>query len=187
MELILADLETVEKRLQKSEKSKRGGDKEAILEVEVFSAIKAVLSAGKAAETVSANLEQEKKKVPKLPLWLSPTQVRLIPLSEKFLDDVEIIAKEFEKEKIRADIDDRSDTVQKKIRDAELEWVPYILVIGPKEIESQKLSVRIRETGKIEQIKLKELVGKIEDETKDKPFKKLSLPKLLSKRPIFVG
>jgi ribosome-binding ATPase len=60
-ELCLADLETVEKRLQKSEKNKRGGDKEAVLEVEIFSTIKTALAAGKAAETVSASPEQEKK------------------------------------------------------------------------------------------------------------------------------
>jgi threonyl-tRNA synthetase len=131
--------------------------------------------------------DKEKRKVPGLPLWLSPTQVRLIPLSDKFTKDAEKIAGEIEEKNIRVDIDDRSDTVQKKIRDSELEWVPYILVIGSKEVESKKLSVRIRETGKIEQMKLKELVKKIEDETKEKPFKKLSLPKLLSKRPIFVG
>jgi threonyl-tRNA synthetase len=130
--------------------------------------------------------EKENKKVPKLPLWLSPTQVRLIPLSDKFTKDAEKIAGGIE-ENIRVDIDDRSDTVQKKIRDAELEWVPYILVIGSKEIESKKVSVRERGIKEIEQMKLKELTKRIEDEIKGKPFKKLSLPKLLSKRPIFVG
>ncbi len=134
-----------------------------------------------------AYLNQQDKKVPQLPLWLSPTQVRLIPLSEKFTEEAIKFADEIEKENVRVDIDDRSDTVQKKIRDAELEWVPYILIIGPKEIKSKKLSVRMRETGKIKEMKLEQLVNEIKDEVKDKPFRKLSLPKLLSERPIFVG
>jgi len=134
-----------------------------------------------------AYLDQMKKYVPELPLWLSPTQVRLIPLSEKFLGETEKFAKDIEKNQIRVDIDDRNDTVQKKIRDSELEWVPYVLVIGPKEIESKKVSVRFRKTGKIEQMKLDKLIEDIKNETKDKLFKSLPLQKLLSKRPIFVG
>ncbi len=129
--------------------------------------------------------EQQDKKVPQLPLWLSPTQVRLIPLSEKFLDETKKISENIEKENIRVDIDDRNDTVQKKIRDAELEWVNYILIIGPKEVKSKKLSVRERKTGKIKEMGLGQLVKKIEEEIKDKPFKQLSLPKLLSERPVF--
>lgn len=134
-----------------------------------------------------AYLDQQKKDVPELPLWLSPTQIRLIPLSEKFLKETEIFAKDIEKNQIRVDIDDRNDTVQKKIRDSELEWVPYVLVIGPKEIESKKVSVRFRKTSKIEQMKLDKLIEDIKNEVKDKLFKPLPLPKLLSKRPIFVG
>ncbi len=134
-----------------------------------------------------AHREQKNGKVPQLPLWLSPTQVRMIPLSEKFVKDTVKIAEKIGNNQVRVDIDDRRDTVQKKIRDAELEWVPYILVVGPREIKSKKLSVRERVTGKIKQMKLEQLVKEIKEETKDKPFKQLSLPKLLSERPIFVG
>jgi threonyl-tRNA synthetase len=134
-----------------------------------------------------AYLDQQKKKVPHLPLWLSPTQIRIIPLSDKFIKASEKIAEEIEKNQIRVDIDDRRETVDKKIRDAELEWVPYSLVIGPKEIKSKKLAVRIREIGKIKQMKLEQLVKEIKDEIKGKPFKQLPLPRLLSQRPIFVG
>ena len=134
-----------------------------------------------------AYLDQQNKKIPQLPLWLSPTQVRLIPLSEKFVQATKKIADEIEKEDIRVDVDDRSDTVQKKIRDAELEWINYILVVGPKEIKSKKISVRDRKTGKIKLVKLGQLIKEIKEEIKDKPFKKLSLSKLLSVRPIFVG
>jgi threonyl-tRNA synthetase len=134
-----------------------------------------------------AYADQQNKKVPSLPLWLSPTQVRVIPLSDKYLRISEKIAKEIEKNKIRVDIDDRRETVEKKIRDAELEWVPFIVVVGKKEVKSKKISVRIRESGKIKEMKVKKLVELVKSLTKDKPFKPLSLPKLLSNRPIFVG
>jgi threonyl-tRNA synthetase len=128
-----------------------------------------------------------RKKNPALPLWLSPTQVRIVPLSDKYLKVSEKIAEEIEKNQIRVDIDDRRETVERKIRNAELEWVPFIVVVGPKEMKSKKLAVRNRESGKIEQIKISGLVKKIKKEIGDKPFRKLSLPKLLSQRPIFVG
>ena len=93
-----------------------------------------------------------------------------------------------EKENIRVDVDDRQLTVQKRIRDAELEWVPFILVLGSREKDSGQFNIRIRsEKSKEVKMKLEELVKKIKDEVGDKPFKKLSLPKILSKRPIFVG
>ncbi|HKZ45221.1 MAG TPA: threonine--tRNA ligase [archaeon] len=126
-----------------------------------------------------------KMKNPALPLWLTPTQVRIVPISDKFNEDADRIAKEIEKSQIRVDIDDRRETVDKKIRDAEVEWAPFSVVIGPKEIESKKLAVRIRETGKVEQMKVEELVERIRKEIENKPFRQLPLPKLLSRRPIF--
>ena len=134
-----------------------------------------------------AHMMEQNKKVPSLPLWLSPTQVRFVPVSDKFIKDSEKIASEFEKNCIRVDVDDRKETLQKKIRNAELEWVPFIVVIGEKEIKSKKLSVRIRDSGKVEDMKTEELNKKINKEIEGKPVKKLPLPKLLSKRPIFVG
>lgn len=134
-----------------------------------------------------AHAEKEKKKIPKLPLWLSPTQVRLIPLSEKYLKDAEKIADQLEENCIRVDIDDRNDTVGKKIRNAELEWIEYILVIGPKEVKSKTLSVRDREKKDIIKIKLEKLIKEISEKVKGTPFKPLSIPRLVSKRPVFVG
>ncbi len=132
--------------------------------------------------------EQQKGKPPMLPLWLSPTQVRLIPISEVFHKKVEEIAGEMDKCGIRVDIDDRASTLQKRIRDAETDWVPYVVVVGKRELESELLSVRNRQTGgKMENITLSELTAKIQDEIKAKPFKPLPLPKLLSKRPQFHG
>ncbi|MEN2974073.1 MAG: threonine--tRNA ligase [Candidatus Caldarchaeales archaeon] len=122
---------------------------------------------------------------PMLPVWLSPTQVRIIPVAERHLEDSQKILKILEDGRIRVDIDDREETVDKKIKDAEVEWIPYIVVFGDKEREMGKLSVRIRETGRIEYMNLDELIMKLKKDTEGKPFRPLTLPKHLSKRPSF--
>jgi len=134
-----------------------------------------------------AYAEQQKGKPPMLPLWLSPTQIRIIPMSDQLLEKVEEIAKEVESRCIRIDIDDRALTLQKKIREAEMEWIPYIVVVGKRELESGKLSVRIRATKEVRNMTLEELISEIAEFGKDKPFKPLPLPKYLSKRPQFYG
>lgn len=131
--------------------------------------------------------EQKGGKPPMLPLWLSPTQTRLIPISDKYLETVEKLADEIEKHHIRVDVDDRPLTLQKRVREAETEWIPYIIVVGQKEVESDVLSVRDREAGEIHKMKLKELMHEIEEKVRDKPSKPLPLPKYLSKRPQFYG
>ena len=67
---------------------------------------------------------------PSLPLWLAPTQVRIIPLTDEFLDFSKDLSKKLSQKNIRVDIDDRNDSIGKRIRDAEKEWIRYILVIG---------------------------------------------------------
>jgi len=132
--------------------------------------------------------EQQNGKLPMLPLWLSPTQVRLIPISDSFTEKVEEIAKEITAHCIRVDIDDRAFTLQKRIREAEMEWVPYIIVVGQRELESGVLSVRDREAhGKVQNLKLDELIARITGKLEGKPFKPLPLPLNLSKRPQFYG
>ncbi len=132
--------------------------------------------------------EQMTGKAPMLPLWLSPTQVRLIPISDKFLDKVEQLAQQISAHSIRVDIDDSASTLQKKIREAEQEWVPYIIVVGEKEIESGTLSVRDREQkGKQETFTAEQLITKVSEKIAGKPFKPLPLPLYLSKRPSFHG
>jgi threonyl-tRNA synthetase len=131
--------------------------------------------------------EQQKGKSPMLPLWLSPTQVRLIPISEKFLENVEEMAKKMDGHCIRVDIDERQMTLQKRVRDAEMEWVPFIVVMGQREIESGLLPVRDRRTGQRRSMKLEQLISEVEEAMTSKPFKPLPLPKHLSKRPQFYG
>ena len=131
--------------------------------------------------------EQQNRKAPMLPLWLSPTQVRIIPMSDKFLENVEKMAEKLEARCVRVDVDDRALTLQKRIREAEMEWVPYIIVVGQRELESNVLPVRDRQTGKIRNVKLEELTKEIGKMIKDKPFKTLPLPVYLSKRAQFYG
>lgn len=134
-----------------------------------------------------AHMEHEKGRNPVFPLWLCPTQVRLCPVSEKFNEQCSALAEELEEDNIRADVDDRSENVQRKIRDAEMEWVPFIVVLGEKELSSGKLAVRFREDGKVREMLKGELVQKIKEATRGFPFRPLALPRLLTKRPKFVG
>ena len=132
--------------------------------------------------------EQMAGKAPMLPLWLSPTQVRLIPISDKFLDKVEELAGQIASHCIRVDIDDSASTLQKKIREAEQEWIPYIIVVGEKEIESGTLSVRDRELkGQQQNMTADQLIAKVSEKIAGKPYKPLPLPLYLSKRPQFHG
>jgi len=128
-----------------------------------------------------------KNEKPMLPLWLSPTQVRIVPVSKEFLNFSNKILNEIEEENIRVDIDDRDETLNAKIRKAEREWIPYIVVIGEKEKQTKKLSVRRREDNKNLTLSVEELKNEIKKKTENMPFRKLNLPKQLSKRPIFVG
>lgn len=133
-----------------------------------------------------AHRDSLKGKAPILPLWLAPTQVRIIPVSEKFEDDAVKLMKQIESNNIRVDVDDRPLSLGKKVRAAEKEWVNYVLVFGEKEANSDVLPVRDRTTGKkIRNMNLQELITEINTKTENKPFKPLTLPKLLSKRPQF--
>ncbi|MFN4133787.1 MAG: His/Gly/Thr/Pro-type tRNA ligase C-terminal domain-containing protein, partial [Candidatus Hadarchaeales archaeon] len=126
-------------------------------------------------------------KPPTLPLWLSPTQVRLIPLADRHLKLCEKIAGELSESLVRVDIDDRAETVQKKVRDAEREWIWYIVVIGDKELKSKKIPVRERGKKTIRKMTARSLAQEINRKTKGMPFAPLSLPSHLSERPIFAG
>jgi threonyl-tRNA synthetase len=126
---------------------------------------------------------QKEGKTPTLPTWLSPTQIRILPVSHEYLQHCEKLLEQIEAEQIRVDLDDKDETLGKRIREAETEWIPYIIVIGEKEVKSSKLSVRDRTAGSVRELSIEELVKEIRDAGKDKPFMPLNMPKLLSKRP----
>ena len=120
---------------------------------------------------------------PQFPLWLSPTQVRIIPLKEEFNDFCEKLTDKISANSVRVDIDDRNESIGKRIREAEKEWIRYILVIGEKEANSQNLSIRDRQTGAVKELSFDNFLNEIKEQTKDKPFTGLNFPKHISKRP----
>lgn len=119
---------------------------------------------------------------PSLPFWLSPTQVRLLPVSEKYNEYANAMLEKLSF--FRVDIDDRPESLQKKIREAETEWVPYIVVIGEKEEASGKLSVRVRGNGQKE-MSTEELLFELSEQQKNNPQRRLPLSKYVSERPRF--
>ena len=121
---------------------------------------------------------------PLLPLWLAPTQVRVIPLKDEFLDFSKVLTEKLSSKNIRADIDDRNDSIGKRIREAEKEWIRYILVIGEKEAGSQNLSIRDRNTSNVRELSFDEFISEINSQTTGKPYSSLNVPLLLSKWPI---
>lgn len=78
----------------------------------------------------------------KLPLWLAPVQVKVLPISDKFIDYAKSVSDKLKKADIRAEVDDRNEKIGKKIRDTELMKVPYMLVVGEKEMNENKVAVR---------------------------------------------
>jgi len=129
----------------------------------------------------------EAGKVPGFPLWLSPTQVRVIPVTEKSLEAARKVQAELSKHSIRADLDDRDLTMGKKIRDSGQEWVPYTAVIGEKEAAEGKIAVTTRGTAGQKAMSVDELSKEMRSKTEGMIYKSLALSAELSKRPIFVG
>ncbi|HEY8522554.1 MAG TPA: threonine--tRNA ligase, partial [Nitrososphaeraceae archaeon] len=130
----------------------------------------------------AAKIKQQGQR-PQFPIWLSHTQVRIIPIRNEHIRFAENIENILSQSHIRTDIDDRTESLNKRIREAETEWIPFILVIGDKEVKSTTLVIRDRRTGKQIESKIEELIEFVRKETRDKPFMPLNLPKYLSKRP----
>lgn len=101
------------------------------------------------------------------PLWLAPTQVKVLTISDKQIDYAKKVEEVLQEKCIRVSVDDRSEKIGYKIREAQLQKVPYMLVIGDKEIEANAVGVRSRADGDIGQMKLDEFVDKIVDEVKN--------------------
>jgi threonyl-tRNA synthetase len=120
---------------------------------------------------------------PTLPLWLIHTQVRIIPVSRLHMNFCEKMLEYLCSMRIRTDLDDREESVSKRIRESETEWIRYTLVVGDKEIEEERFMIRDRVLGRQRTMALKDLVIEIHSETVDKPYQQLNLPSHLSKRP----
>jgi threonyl-tRNA synthetase len=125
---------------------------------------------------------------PTLPLWLSPTHMRLIPVTSNHTGYCKEIADAISNKPVRVDIDDRDESVGKKIRDAEMEWINYIVVVGDTEVEEARFQIRDRlNPSERKTMTMDGLVNEITNKTADKPYQPLNLPLLLSKRPQFVS
>lgn len=122
-------------------------------------------------------------KVPYLPLWLMNTQVRIIPIGNEFMPQCNELLAVLKENSIRGDIDDRDETLSKKIREAETEWIHYVVIIGEKEVASNTVSIRERLTKKNYSENVTKLVTLIKDQVKDKPFLPINLQEYLSSRP----
>ena len=122
------------------------------------------------------------EKAPMLPTWLSPIEVRIITVGEDHKDFANELYDKINAENIRVDVDDRDESVGKKIRNAATEWIPYIFVVGDNEKESGVFSVTVRETGEKVDMTVDELIKEILDKTKGMPYRGLPLPKDISTR-----
>ncbi|PKK86534.1 MAG: threonine--tRNA ligase [Thermoplasmata archaeon HGW-Thermoplasmata-1] len=142
-------------------------------------------------------MKMERGEKGSLPFWLSPTHVRLLAVGDEYVDECRRIAEKLELAvakrcgaKLRVDIDDRDDKIGKKIRNAEKEWVPAIIVVGDREVESKSYAPRLRipqmAKGR-EQFTADELAEILGSHLEGKPSAPLPLPKMLSMRPRFRG
>jgi len=104
----------------------------------------------------------------KFPVWLSPVQVKILPITDRTLDVAKQISGILDEEGIRVEVDTRSEKIGYKIRQAQMEKVPYMLVVGDKEAEEGLVSVRSRDGGDIGQMTLEDFIGRIEDEVEKK-------------------
>jgi threonyl-tRNA synthetase len=124
---------------------------------------------------------------PQFPLWLAPTQVRVVPVSDQYTDFARELSQYFNAEGVRCDYDDRNETVGKKIRNAGREWTPRVIVVGENELNSDTLTLPVNVRGSKERkyLSKEEVVRDIKDQTSGKPYLPLSLNPQVSQRPLF--
>ncbi|MHC4248870.1 MAG: threonine--tRNA ligase [Planctomycetota bacterium] len=139
--------------------------------------------------TILENIAIDAKKGKKAgyPLWLAPTQVRVVPVTEEFVDFALSMTEKLAGLNLRADCDERNETVGRRIRDAEKKWVPFICVVGEKEAGGEPLQVRVRGQKQQEKLTPEALADRVHAETEGLPFRPLPLPVRVSQRPIFFG
>lgn len=104
----------------------------------------------------------------KLPLWLSPLQVKVLPISDKFMDYAKSVSDKLKKADIRSEVDDRNEKIGKKIRDTEMMKVPYMLIVGEKEMNEGQVSVRKQGVGDVGVKGLEEFIKETVAEIKER-------------------
>ena len=137
---------------------------------------------------VAALLEETATmETPRLPTWLSPTQVRFIPVGEEHTDYCDDLVDDLGAADVRADVDDRAETVGKRISRAERDWVPYYVVVGDRELDSGTLAVNIRADDDEVDMSLADLGEHVREATEGLPRVQRYLPKHVSDQPNFTG
>ena len=104
----------------------------------------------------------------KFPTWLAPVQVKLLPIADKYKEYAQKVMAAMEEEDIRVELDDRNEKIGYKIREAQLEKVPYMLIVGEKEAESGTISVRSRDRGELGSQNLEDFIEVVRKEVKNK-------------------
>jgi threonyl-tRNA synthetase len=104
----------------------------------------------------------------KFPTWLAPLQVKVLPISDKFMDYSNLVLNALKKAGIRAEVDDRNEKIGKKIRDTELMKVPYMLVIGEKEMNDNCVSIRRQGKGDLGSKELLSFVNELSEEISER-------------------
>ena len=102
------------------------------------------------------------------PMWLAPIQVKLLPIADRHLDYVYDVKKALEAKGMRVEVDDRSEKIGYKIREAQLEKVPYMLIIGDKDIEGNTVSVRARKQGDLGAMSVEDFISRAVEEIETK-------------------
>lgn len=136
---------------------------------------------------IESAVRNKDKIVPGFKTWLSPIQIRIITISNEQNNYAEKVLNLISEKSYRVDFDDREETVGKKIRQAEVEWIPYIIIVGKKELTNKTISIRKRLIGKpfgpnkatseqLNNVKVSKLLEILEEETKGAPKYKLPKP-----------
>ncbi len=102
------------------------------------------------------------------PLWLAPVQIAIIPISQKQIDYAQKISHFLKSENLRVELKDANETLGKRIRQGEIQKIPYLLVIGGKEVQNKTVNVRHYHHGQEGEIKIEKLIEKLQKEIKEK-------------------
>jgi threonyl-tRNA synthetase len=141
-------------------------------------------------DVVAALLDRAAEQdVPRLPTWLSPTQVRFVPIGESHVEYCDGLVADLESAGIRADVDDRDATVGERIARAEADWVPYYAVVGDRELESDEATLKgtVRGGDEAREMDFETLQETVLGDVDDLPQTRRYLPKHVSKQPHFTG
>jgi threonyl-tRNA synthetase len=159
---------------------------------EVFPPILHCSPTGSVERVICAILENTAHQdVPRLPTWLAPTQVRVIPVAERHIRYAGQLAERLTSDHIRTDLDDRDESVGKKVREAGMDWVPYVVVVGDAEQETGKLTVTVREKSQPnkpfkETMNTEDLIAAVRKECEGMPYRPLYTPMKLSKKARYI-